>query len=158
MMREYDAVIEIVVGEGRSLSQGERKKALGPYDEIYMRDRIKHHKVRLYIRRGTLFILYLSLMVAVYTVFFYPVDNPTSQAWLKGTVVLLTVLSVLGAPFLLTNQGRNASILRMVQKLREVEQQSAAKKSPMASAAKAAESVAESVAEAWRGGAREEKK
>lgn len=127
-MREYDVAVEIVVSEGRSLSQGERKKALGPYDEIYLRDRIKHHNRRMNLRRGALLILYFSLMVAVYTVFFYPIDNPTSQTWLKGTVVLLTVLSVLGVPFLLMNHGRNASILRMVRKLRKAEQQRAEKK------------------------------
>ena len=75
------------------------------------------------MRRGVVFILYLSLLVAVYTVFFYPVDNLTSQTWLKGTVILLTVLSLLGIPFLLMNHGRNASVLRAVRRLRQVELQ-----------------------------------
>lgn len=118
-MREYDAAVEIVVSEGRSFSKGERTKAVGPYDEIYLRDRIRHHNRRHNAMRAVLVILYLSLLVAVYTVFFYPVDNPTSQAWLKGTIILLTVLSILGIPFLQKNHGRNASILRVVRKLRQ---------------------------------------
>jgi hypothetical protein len=121
--REYDEAVEIMVNEGKSLSAGEREKALGPYDEIYLSDRIHHHNRRLNVRRGVVFILYLSLLVAVYTVFFYPVDNLTSQTWLKGTVILLTVLSLLGIPFLLMNHGRNASVLRAVRRLRQVELQ-----------------------------------
>lgn len=130
-MLEKDVAVEIVVREGRSLSKGERTKALGPYDEIYLRDRIKHHNRRMNIRRGALLTLYFSLMTSVYTVFFYPIDNPTSQAWLKGCIVLLTVLSVLGVPFLLMNHGRNASILRIVRKLRKAEQLHAEKKGEM---------------------------
>lgn len=124
-MQSYDEAVEIAVREGRSLSDGERKKALGPYDAIYICDRIQHHNRRLNLRRGALLLLYVALFVAVYTVFFYPDDNPTSQVWLKGTVAMLTVLSVLGIPFLVTNHGRNASILRMVSRLRGVEHRAA---------------------------------
>lgn len=125
-MQNYDEAVAIVVSEGKSLNDGERKKALGPYDEIYLRDRIKHHNRRLNMRRGVVFVLYFSLIVAVYTVFFYPVDDTTAQAWLKGTVILLTVLSLLGIPFLLLNHGRNASVLRVVRRLRQAEQHATA--------------------------------
>lgn len=121
-MIEYERVISLIIEEGKSFTPHEREKAAGPYDAIYLKEKIKHHSLRVQLLRAIVLLLYITLGVAILTVFFYP-ENPTSQKWIKGTLILLCVLCLLGLPYLFKNHGRNASLLRLVHRLRQIEQE-----------------------------------
>ncbi len=111
---QYDDIVRTLLQEGKSLSKNERSKAEGEYDPIYIEEKIKFHARRVQRTRLVVFLLYLTLIVAVFSLIFYEDIPAGAQLWMKALMALLGVLCLIGLPALMTNHGRNASVLKMV--------------------------------------------
>lgn len=106
-------LLEQLQKEGRSLTKAEREKMRGPQDAIYVRERVRFHGRQLNFARLGLLLVYLTMLLGVFTVFYYPRLAESSQLWMKGLLVLLAVLSLVLLSALLVNHGRNAALLRL---------------------------------------------
>lgn len=120
---ELEKIIGLVISEGKSLTRNEREKAAGPYDEVYINEKIEYHTKRVNMARGVLALIFITIVLALCTVLYYENLSPVSQLWLKGTLIVLTVLCILGMPILLKNHSRNASVLRLVRAIRQSERE-----------------------------------
>lgn len=118
---QKEEIIRLLIAEGKSLTRNEREKAAGPYDSVYLTEKIKYYTKRVNLARGVVFIFFIDVILALLTVLYYESLSPTSLLWLKGTLILLTVLSLFGLPILKVNHGRNASVLRLIKTIRESE-------------------------------------
>lgn len=113
-----EEIIRQLILEGKSLTRSEREKAAGPFDEIYIQERIQRHVRRLSLCRLVVVLLYADVAVALFTLFADDWLQPITHNWLMGTMAVVFVVCVLCLPFLLINHGRNASILRMIRHIR----------------------------------------
>lgn len=114
-----EQLLEQLQKEGRSLTKDERAKMRAPLDAIYVRERVRFHGRQQNVARFGLLLVYLTMGLGVFTVFYYPSLTPASQLWMKGTLVVLAVGSLILLSAILVNHGRNATLLRLSRYIQE---------------------------------------
>ena len=116
---QLEEVIAQAIEEGKSLTTNEREKAAGPYDAVYLGEKIRYHARRVFYARLLVVLLYVDAVLAVVFAFSYDALAEASRLWFKWLLVVIAVLAVCGLPWLAVNHGRNAALLRLIRSIRE---------------------------------------
>ncbi len=121
---DREQLLHRIILEGHTLTRNEREKAQGPYDAIYLHEKIRYHSRQVMLMRGVLLLVVATLGLALYLVLNYntlALESAVSLQWLKGLFVVLVVLCLLGLLSFLRNHAKNASLLRIVDYLQRDE-------------------------------------
>ena len=91
---QLEEVIAQAIEEGKSLTTNEREKAAGPYDAVYLGEKIRYHARRVFYTRLLVVLLYVDAVLALVFAFSYDALTEASRLWFKWLLVVIAVLAV----------------------------------------------------------------
>lgn len=112
-----EQLVKRILSEGHTLTRNEREKIRGPYDPIYLREKIRFHSRRVAFMRLVLLLVVGTLGFGLYLVLEHETlasTRPVSLWWLKALFTVLVVLCLFGLFSFTRNHAKNASLLRLV--------------------------------------------
>ncbi|PIE84799.1 MAG: hypothetical protein CSA07_00175 [Bacteroidia bacterium] len=118
-MTVHEKLVQAVLREGKSLRRAERKKASEEYDASYVQEKIRKYRKGLYVSRLVHLLLYTTASAGVVFVLYYESIPEGYVLWVKILMCILLLVCILGAPSIMTNHGRNGSVLRILRYVQE---------------------------------------
>ncbi|PID90264.1 MAG: hypothetical protein CSA97_03765, partial [Bacteroidetes bacterium] len=118
----HEQLVQVVLKEGKSLKKVERKKAGDEYDPDYVKEKIGKYRKGIYLSRLMHFVLYATAGAGVVGVVYYENIPDGYVLLVKIFMCLLLLVCILGTPAILTNHGRNASVLRILRHVQDEHQ------------------------------------
>lgn len=113
-----EELVSLLLDEGTSLTADEKLRAKLPFDKVYIDEKIRRHERLLIISKLVIVLLVLIDAAALLVLFLFNEIEVVSSYWLRGLLLVLFVVAVLGIPSAIINHGRNATILRVIRTIR----------------------------------------